>query len=126
VSLADVRDHPGGFVVQLDPDDLPALLDLPIGPGSVLLHANGEPLGVFDPRWKLFTDWLTQLGLPLRHIGCSGHAYQDDLHEMLYRIRPKLVVPIHTTSPTRLHPVAGPIRLLADRATRYDFTGRAI
>jgi len=121
--LAQVRANPGGFVVQLDPHDLPALLELPFGPGSAMLHANGEPLGPFDPRWPLYTDWLRYLGLPLRQIGCSGHACQDDLHEMLYRIRPRVVVPIHTRSPYRLHPVGGPYRLVAEYARAYDFNG---
>jgi ribonuclease J len=123
---AAVRADPGRFVIQLDAADLPGLLDLPIGPASVMLHANGEPLGPFDPRWPLYTDWLDQCGLPLRSIGCSGHAAQDDLHEMLYRIRPPVVVPIHTRSPYRLHPVGGTARLVVDYARAYDFAGRPL
>ena len=121
-----LRDAPGGFVVQFDAGDLPGLLDLPLGPESAMLHGNGEPLGAFDPRWPLYTDWLAQCGLPLRQIGCFGHAYQDDLHEMVYRIRPSIVVPIHTRSPYRLHPVGGTARLVVDRARGYDFGGRAV
>ena len=44
----------------------------PLGPASAMLHANGEPLGPFDPRWPLYTGWLAQCGLPLRLTGCSG------------------------------------------------------
>jgi ribonuclease J len=121
--LAEIRANPGGFVVQLDTGDLPSLLDLPVGPGSAMLHANGEPLGPFDPRWALYTDWLRYRGLPLVQLGCSGHASQDDLHEMLYRIRPRVVVPIHTRSPYRLHPVGGPTRVIAEYARSYDFDG---
>ena len=124
--LAAIRDRPRGYVVQADPGDLPSLLDLPLGPDSALLHANGEPLGPFDPRWSLFADWLAHCRLPLRQIGCSGHAYPDHLHEMLYRIRPRIVVPIHTASPYRLHPVGGPDRVVVEYAQRYDFTGRDI
>ena len=65
-------------------------------------------------------------GLLLRQIGCSGHAYPDRLHEMAYRIRPKIVVPIHTASPYRLHPVGGPARVVVEYAQRYDFTGRPL
>jgi ribonuclease J len=122
--LAAVRAAPGRFVVQPDPADLPGLLDLPVGPASAMLHANGEPLGPFDPRWPLYADWLAECGLPLRTIGCSGHACADDLHEMLYRIRPSVVVPIHTRSPYRLHPVGGPTRLVVEYARAYDFAGR--
>jgi ribonuclease J len=131
VTLADagpaaVRAAPGRFVVQPDAGDLPGLLDLPVGPASAMLHANGEPLGPFDPRWPLYADWLAQCGVPLRTIGCSGHASADDLHEMLYRIRPSAVVPIHTRSPYRLHPVGGPARLVAEYGRAYDFAGRPV
>jgi ribonuclease J len=124
--LAAIRDSPGAHVVQVDIRDLPALLDLPFGPGSAVLHANGEPLGPFDPRWSLFSDWISHCGLPLRQIGCSGHAYPDHLHEMVHRIAPKIVVPLHTRSPYGLFPVGGPARLVVGYAQRYDFAGRPL
>lgn len=125
VTLDAVRDRPELFVVQPEPSELPALLDLPVGPDSVFLHANGEPLGPFDPRWALFADWLAALGVPLRTIGCSGHASQDDLHAMVERIRPGVVFPIHTTEPTRLHPPIGVRRVVAGYGVRYGFDGAA-
>jgi ribonuclease J len=126
---ADVHAAPSAYVVVPDPDDLPSLLDLPVGegcPDSVFVHANGEPLGPFEPRWEPFTDWLSALGIPLRQIGCSGHASQDHLHTMLERMRPRTVFPIHTTAPFRLHPPSGTGRVVAEYATRYDFAGRAL
>ena len=129
VDWSDVRADPGGYVVVPDPDDLASLVDLPVGdgfPASVFVHANGEPLGPFEPRWEPFTDWLKALGVPLRQIGCSGHASQDHLHEMLERMRPGTVFPIHTTAPTRLHPPLGMTRVVAAYGTRYDFAGNAL
>jgi ribonuclease J len=127
VPLTDVHAAPSAYVVAPDPDDLPSLLDLPVGegfPASVLVHANGEPLGPFEPRWEPFTDWLTALGVELRQIGCSGHADQDQLHHMLERMRPRVVFPIHTTAPARLHPPLGMTRTVAEYGRRYDFRGR--
>ncbi|MFI9274360.1 MBL fold metallo-hydrolase [Kitasatospora sp. NPDC052896] len=124
VDLSDVRAKPAEFVVVPDPADLPSLLDLPAGPDSVFVHANGEPLGPFEPRWEPFTDWLSALGIPLRQIGCSGHASQGDLHAMVERMRPGAVFPIHTTSPTRLHPPLGISRVIAEYGSSYDFAGR--
>jgi len=126
VGLDGLRAAPGSYVVQPDPDRLPALLDLPIGPRTVFVHANGEPLGPFEPRWQLFADWLAKLGVPLKRYGCSGHAYQDDLHQFAYRIGPKVLVPIHTFSPYRMHPVGETRRLVVDYAQRYDFAGRPL
>jgi ribonuclease J len=126
VGLDAVREAPGRYVVQLDPDDLPSLLDLPFGPSSAFVHANGEPLGPFEPRWQLFVDWLAKLGVPLRRIGCSGHAYQDDLHEFVHKINPKVLIPIHTFSPYRVHPTGSTARLVVDYAQAYDFAGRPL
>jgi hypothetical protein len=36
------------------------------------------------------------------------------------------VVPIHTRSPYRLHPVGGPARLVAEYGRAYDFAGRPV
>ena len=126
VGPAEIAAAPGAYVVQLDANDLPGMLDLPFGPGSVFVHANGEPLGPFEPRWQLFTDWLARLGLPLRRIGCSGHAYQDDLHEFVRTINPKVLIPIHTFSPYRVHPTGSTARLVVDYARAYDFAGRPL
>jgi ribonuclease J len=126
VGLAGLRAAPGEYVFQLDADQLTDLLDLPIGPRTAFLHANGEPLGPFEPRWELFTDWLANRGIEHRRIGNVGHAYQDDTHEFLHRIAPGLVVPIHTFSPYRLHPVGSTRRLVPDYAQAYDFAGRPL
>ena len=45
---------------------------------------------------------------------------------MVYRIRPKIVVPIHTRSPHRLYPVGGPDRVVVGPAQRYDFAGHPV
>lgn len=126
VGLEAVHAAPGAYVVQLDADDIPSLLDMPFGPRSSFVHANGEPLGPFEPRWQLFVDWLAKLGVPLRRIGCSGHAYQDDLHEFVRMINPKVLIPIHTFSPYRVHPTGSTARLVVDYAQAYDFAGRPL
>ncbi|MDI5967474.1 MBL fold metallo-hydrolase [Streptantibioticus silvisoli] len=125
---AGLGERPGSFVVVPDPGDLPSLLDLPVGtgqPDSVFVHANGEPLGPFEPRWAPFTDWLEALGIPLRQIGCSGHAVQDDLHAMVERVAPRVLFPIHTTAPTRLHPPSGTTRVIAEYGVTYGMDGQA-
>lgn len=129
VGSAGLRDNPGGFVYQPDLRDLrgiPDLADLPVGAGTVWLHANGEPLGPFESRWALFAEWLAALGIPLRRIGAFGHATADDLHTLVHRVAPRTVVPIHTDAPERLHPVGGPVRLLAEPARAYDLGGRPV
>ncbi|MFD0636871.1 MBL fold metallo-hydrolase [Catenulispora yoronensis] len=129
VGLDGIKADPGAFVYQPDLRDLrgiPDLADLPVGAGTVWLHANGEPLGPFESRWDLFVEWLAALAIPLRRIGSFGHATADDLHTLVHRVRPRTVVPIHTDAPERLHPVGGPARLLAEPARAYDLGGNPI
>ena len=129
VGLAGLRADPGAFVYQPDLGDLrdiPALADLPLGSGTVWLHANGEPLGPFESRWSLFTEWLAALDIPLRRIGAFGHATADDLHALVHRVAPRLVVPIHTQAPAALHPVGGTVRVIPEFGRRYDFASRLV
>ncbi|MGC8489696.1 MAG: MBL fold metallo-hydrolase, partial [Clostridia bacterium] len=71
---AEVRRHPERFVVQLPGHDAPWMLDFGAGPGSVYLHANGDPLGPYDPLWHVVQDWLQHLHVPFWPIGTGGHA----------------------------------------------------
>jgi ribonuclease J len=123
VTGEDVRAKPGAFVVQPDIADLPALLDLPLTGGEVFLHANGEPLGEFDPRWAVFTDWLTKLGVTLHRIGGTGHATPEHLHEFVERVAPDVVCPIHTFEPARLYPPHAVRRVIPRYGVRYGCDG---
>jgi ribonuclease J len=120
---SEVHANPRAFAVQPDPADLPSLLDLPIEPGVIFAHANGEPLGDFDPRWAPFVDWLDTLGVELRKIGCWGHASPEHLHEMIERIAPRVVFPIHTFEPTRIYPPRGVRRVVPVKGRSYAFDG---
>ena len=124
--LADVHAKPGAFVVVPDTDDLPTFLDLPLRPGDAFVHANGEPLGEFDPRWSVFTDWLAHFGVELHKIGCWGHALPDQLQSMVERVAPKVVFPIHTFEPTRLAPPIGVRRVVAAYRASYALDGSVL
>ncbi|WP_022882247.1 MBL fold metallo-hydrolase [Gryllotalpicola ginsengisoli] len=119
VDLGAVHAQPDAFVVMPDPHDLPSLLDLPVGPGTVLLHANGQPLGDFDVWWAPFTAWLAKLGIELRMAGAGGHASSDALHAMVETIAPRVVFPIHTFSPRRLQVPRGTRRIVAEYGVKY-------
>ncbi|RAG87555.1 hypothetical protein DN069_00750 [Streptacidiphilus pinicola] len=121
-----LRADPGGFVLQPDLGDLRGIADLgdlPLGPKTVWLHANGEPLGPFEPRWELFTEWLAALDVPLRRIGSFGHATADDLHTFVHRVAPKVLVPIHTQAPDLLHPLPPTRRVIPAYARPYRMDG---
>jgi ribonuclease J len=118
--LGEVRREPSRFVVQLAANELGTLLDLPVGPGSVFLHANGEPLGPFQAGWDLLEQWLARLQVPFTVIGTSGHATPHDLHRVLEIAQPQVLYPLHTADPYRLLPPPGTLRVLAEYGRWYD------
>ena len=126
VDVAAIRSNPASFILQLTPELLPWLLEMPVGPGSVFLHANGEPLGVFDPKWDVLQDWLKFLHIPFWPIGTGGHASPDDLNRLVEWVRPEILFPLHSQEPDRLIPPPGTMRWLPQRGgRRYSLGGRS-
>lgn len=120
-----VRRDPSRFVVQVAADRLERLLDLPVGPGSSFLHANGEPLGPFQATWDLLQQWLQRLQVPFKVIGTSGHATPHDLHRVVELIEPAVLFPLHTVEPSRLLPPPGTLRVLAEYGRWYEIGRRS-
>jgi len=107
-----IRSSPGNFVVQTTTERLTDLLELGCGPGACFVHANGEPLGPFQPIWDVLQDWLRHLDVPFRTIGTSGHAFVDDLHHIVGTVAADTVYPIHTFDPYHLQPPPGTTRII--------------
>ncbi len=116
VGLAAAARERDRYALAIRPADLALLLDLPLGPTSAFIHANGEPLGPFDPAWDLLMDWLAHLRVPFVPIGTSGHATADDLAQTVHAVAPRVLFPIHTLAPERLAPAPGGER----RVAQYD------
>ncbi|GAB3923520.1 MBL fold metallo-hydrolase [Microlunatus endophyticus] len=102
VSLADVWAHPGAYLLQTDSRDDAGLLDLPIGEQTTWIHSQGEPLGPFMPDWQPFVDWLDHFGIERIEAGSSGHAGPAGLVDLVRRINPGVVFPIHGFRPEAL------------------------
>lgn len=120
----DIRRHPEQFVVQLAGYDIPWMLDFDPGPGSIYVHANGEPLGAYDPLWDVLQDWLRMRHVPFWSIGTSGHASPDDLNRLVSIVHPEILFPLHSQEPDRLLPPPGVERWLPERGRFYNLAGR--
>ena len=102
VPHAQVCEQPSAFVVQTDAQDAPALLDLPLGEGTVWIHSQGEPLGPFMADWQVWQDWLSHVKVPTVRCASSGHAGPLALREIVETIAPQRVLAVHGFAPERL------------------------
>jgi ribonuclease J len=120
----DIHRHPEQFAIQLPGYEVPWMLDFDPGPGSLYVHANGEPLGAYDPLWDVLQEWLRMRRVPFWAIGTSGHASPEDLNRLVSIVHPDILFPLHSQEPDRLLPPPGVERWLPERGRYYDLGGR--
>jgi len=100
VGIADLRRHRDGFLVELQVPDRWMALAMGAGPGDLLVHCNGEPLGPWaSGEWASLTAWVRQLGLDFVWLDSHGHASADNLAWLVDAVRPTAVVAVHSAHP---------------------------
>jgi ribonuclease J len=101
VTPRDVADAQSEYVVTCGFHEINMLHDLKPGKGSCFVWSQSEP---YDEEMEIdFTRvkmWLRHFGLGaplLKH--CSGHISGTEMHELIDRAKPEMVIPIHTEKP---------------------------
>lgn len=116
-----VRDNPRGHCIQIGFQSLPLLIDLQPPAGSLWIQSGGSPMGPFDPATLVLEAWVARFGLGLRTITSSGHSRPEDIVRMVSIVRPKLVLPVHSSAPESLV-VPGVPSFLPEAGVTYRVT----
>ncbi|MEW5759421.1 MAG: MBL fold metallo-hydrolase [Candidatus Thermoplasmatota archaeon] len=77
--------------------DINELIDIKPKKGSVYIHSASEAHNeeqIFDE--KRLENWLSHFKLPKYHFHSSGHANGIEIKEIVSKIKPKKLIPIHT------------------------------
>lgn len=123
VDNEEIREDQTGYLVELPYERLTELVSIAPPPGSIYIHAGGTPLGPFDPLYANLERWLSRFGLYLVPVRSAGHASIHYLKEVITRVDPKVLYPIHTTHPARMPlPVTG-VRILPVEGMPYRLLG---
>ncbi|MDR7522787.1 MAG: MBL fold metallo-hydrolase [Armatimonadota bacterium] len=117
-SPEDLRPMASRLILALSFWDILNLIDLHVGADALYVHSASEPHDeeqVFD-RWRL-DNWLDRLGVQRRVVShASGHAGQTDLVRMVRRLRPQILVPIHTEQAALWKALAPDVRVIEPTA----------
>jgi ribonuclease J len=85
------------LIVDFDYYSVKTLQEIKPKPGSVYILAKTEP---FDEESEIsfekLKNWLESFGLPIYHIHSSGHATPSMLLEFVKRVKPRILIPVHT------------------------------
>ena len=116
ISAIELSENPTGYILHLDYFRFKNILDFDLPKGSMFVRAQCEP---FNPKMELsqkrMIRWLKHFKINVENnckpyqIHASGHASGPEIQEMIDRIKPKLLVPVHTEHPELFRNPAGKI-----------------
>jgi ribonuclease J len=99
VTADDVRENQGGLVMDLDFFQFGELIDIKPDRGSHFIHSMSEPFSEEDIEDQVMHNWLNHFKIKFHQLHASGHMNRQELMEMIERINPKKVFPVHTENP---------------------------
>jgi ribonuclease J len=96
----DVRASQGSVILAATSYDMNELLDIRPGPAGAFINSSSEPFNEeMEIDHERFVNWLNYFGLPMYQIHSSGHMMPTELRQVVARIAPSRLVPIHTEQP---------------------------
>ena len=96
VCCDDVAKRQGQLIFQTDIMQLTELIDILPSPGSLFIRSKSEPFEEDDVQEEILQNWIKRLNLDFHHAHASGHANMEEIFDIVRRIGPKVVVPVHT------------------------------
>ncbi len=101
VTSEEIVENPKEYVFRCDFYELKYLFDVQPPEGSIYIKSVTEP---FDEEMEIekskADNWLKLFNLyPYKQLHCSGHASGAEIQDMIQKIAPKKVIPIHTETP---------------------------
>ncbi|HDO19301.1 MAG TPA: MBL fold metallo-hydrolase, partial [Thermoplasmatales archaeon] len=106
ITAEEISKDPDRYLVVLNYWYFNTLIDLKPD-GGTYVHSLSEP---FNEEMEISFDrmmkWLEFFNLKYVHAHCSGHAYGEDILEIIEEINPEKVYPIHTEKPGKFRKVA--------------------
>ncbi len=103
----DLTKHQSEILACLGYYDMGTIADINPDSGSTYIHSSSEAYNeemVLD--LKRLKRWTDSLGMKFYQSHASGHASGHEITEMIRRIKPKVVFPIHTESPESFKGIA--------------------
>lgn len=98
ISADEIAQAPDRFAVLFRQSMQPWLYASGFSPGTTCLFSYW-PGYLREPRLQSLTEAVNAAGGQFLQRHASGHAHPDDLRRFVEDVRPRLLVPVHTTSP---------------------------
>jgi len=91
-----VHQNQSTLMMDLDFYQFGELIDIRPEEGSHFVHSMSEPFSEEDIEDRVMRNWLNHFKIKFHQLHASGHLDREELGEMIERIEPKRLFPIHT------------------------------
>lgn len=121
VTLEEIKANPAGYMVQNTYPNIMELFSLPCEDG-VYLHADGIPIGSFDPAYANMRKIVDKTGFEYVTFFCEnyfGHGYPAQVKWFVDQVNPRVLIPCHGYNPERLLAPKGSIQLLPEMYQKF-------
>ncbi len=128
VTREEIYNNPAGYLLQNSYRHILELFDLP-DEGGAYLHADGIPIGEFDPAYKNLLRIIERTKFQYLTFFCKnyfGHGYPPQVKYFVDQVDPKVLVPCHGFNPERLLPNHGEQLLPIEGKTYILSNGRLL
>lgn len=120
VTNEEIWQNPGGYLLQNSYRHIMELMGLP-NTGAAYIHADGIPIGDFDPAYKNMVNIVKRAGFEYITFFCEnyfGHGYPPQVKYFVDEVDPRVLIPCHSYNPERLKPKNG-VQLLPEPYRKY-------
>lgn len=120
VTNAEIATEPSAYLLQNSYRHIMELFSLP-AENAVYIHADGIPIGAFDPSYKNMCRIVEKAGFDYVTFFCEnyfGHGYPCQVKHFVDEVDPKVLIPCHSYNPERLLPNHG-VQLLPEMYKTY-------
>ncbi len=94
-----VHKNQSKLLFNLDLMSFTELIDVRPCKGGHFIHSMSEPFSEEDISLDVMSNWLRHFGLEFHQVHASGHCPPQDLAQIINRVKPKKLIPVHTEHP---------------------------
>lgn len=99
VNYEYVHNNESKLLFNLDLVSFTELIDVRPSVGGNFIHSMSEPFSEEDIGVDVMNNWLRHFGLKFHQIHASGHCPSKDLVQIVNKIQPRRLIPVHTEHP---------------------------
>jgi ribonuclease J len=91
-----IHKNQGKLVMDLDFYQFGELIDIKPEPGCQFIHSMSEPFSEEDIQDDVMHNWIDHFKMHFHQLHASGHLNKEQIVDLVNRIGPKRVFPVHT------------------------------